>query len=52
MITSMVDEKHSHIIHNKNYAITFEPPHGKTNNLHIRKQAKLISAFVFATRIS
>ena len=42
----------------------FEPPHGKTNNLHRRKQrrrsasrpgftvtAKLISAFVFATRI-
>ena len=36
-----------------------EPPHGKTNNLHMRKQrrrsasrfAKLISAFVFATRI-
>ena len=39
-----------------------EPPHGKTNNLHRRKQrrrsasqlrstAKLISAFVFATRI-
>ena len=41
--------------------VTFEPPHGKTNNLHMRKQrrrsasrllsAKLISAFVFATRI-
>ena len=41
---------------------TNEPPHGKTNNLHRRKQrrrsapafavtAKLISAFVFATRI-
>ena len=41
---------------------TFEPPHGKTNNLHMRKTkaqisfsfavtAKLISAFVFATRI-
>ena len=39
---------------------TFEPPHGKTNNLHRRKTkaqisftvtAKLISAFVFATRI-
>ena len=39
---------------------TFEPPHGKTNNLHRRKKkmqisfaetAKLISAFVFATRI-
>ena len=34
----------------------FEPPHGKTNNLHRRKQrrrsaTKLISAFVFATRI-
>ena len=38
----------------------FEPPHGKTNNLHRRKQktqisfavtAKLISAFVFTTRI-
>ena len=38
----------------------FEPPHGKTNNLHRRKTkaqisfavtAKLISAFVFATRI-
>ena len=38
----------------------FEPPHGKTNNLHMRKQrrrsasrktAKLISAFVFAPRI-
>ena len=35
-----------------------EPPRGKTNNLHRRKQrrstavtAKLISAFVFATRI-
>ena len=30
-----------------------EPPHGKTNNLHRRKQRrrKLISAFVFATRI-
>ena len=32
-----------------------EPPHGKTINLHVRKQrrrsAKLISAFVFATRI-
>ena len=42
-----------------NYA-SFEPPRGKTNNLHRRKQrrrsasrvtAKLISAFVFATRI-
>ena len=37
--------------------VLFEPPHGKTNNLHMRKQnhrsvtAKLISAFVFATRI-
>ena len=32
--------------------MVFEPPHGKTNNLHRRKQtAKLISAFVFATRI-
>ena len=37
--------------------LTFEPPHGKTNNLHWRKQrrrsvtAKLISAFVFATWI-
>ena len=35
---------------------TFEPPHKKTNNLHVRKQrrrsaAKLISAFVVATRI-
>ena len=31
---------------------TFEPPHGKTNNLHRRKQRrKLISAFVFATLI-
>ena len=37
----------------------YEPPHGKTNKLHLRKQrrrsasrsAKLISAFVFATRI-
>ena len=33
----------------------FEPPHGKTNNLQRRKQRrrseKLISAFVFATRI-
>ena len=38
----------------------FEPPHGKTNNLHTAKTkaqisfavtAKLISAFVFATRI-
>ena len=37
----------------------YEPPRGKTNNLHMRKQsrrsasvtAKLISAFVFATRI-
>ena len=38
----------------------YEPPHGKTNNLHRRKQktrisfavtAKLISVFVFATRI-
>ena len=33
-----------------------EPPHGKTNNLHMRKQrrrsaSRLISAFVFATRI-
>ena len=32
-----------------------EPPHWKTNNLHMRKQrritAKLISAFVFATQI-
>ena len=35
-----------------------EPPHGKTNNLHMQKQrhsnavtAKLISAFVFATQI-
>ena len=32
-----------------------EPPHGKTNNLHMRNQrrrsASLISAFVFATRI-
>ena len=40
--------------------LIYEPPHGKTNNLHMRKQrrrsasrltAKLISAFVFATRI-
>ena len=39
--------------------VSFEPPHEKTNNLHMRKQrrrsasvtAKLISAFVFATRI-
>ena len=40
--------------------VHFEPPHGKTNNLHRRKTkaqisfavtAKLISAFVFATRI-
>ena len=37
--------------------IFYEPPHGKTNNLHMRKQRrrsasrKLISAFVFATRI-
>ena len=42
--------------------LTYEPLHGKTNNLHRRKQrrrsasqyfavtAKLISAFVFATR--
>ena len=36
---------------------TFEPPHEKTNNMHIQNQrrrsaqnAKLISAFVFATR--
>ena len=33
-----------------------EPPHEKTNNLHMRKQrrrsaTKLISAFVFATQI-
>ena len=44
------------------YALTFlnEPVHGKTNNLHMRKQktqiscavtAQLISAFVFDTRI-
>ena len=36
-------------------SLRFEPHHGKTNNLHRRKQrrrsAKLISAFVFATRI-
>ena len=41
--------------------LIYEPPHGKTNYLHRRKQrhrsacfavtAKLISAFVFATRI-
>ena len=40
--------------------LTSEPPHGKTNNLHNAKTktqisfavtAKLISAFVFATRI-
>ena len=36
--------------------VTSEPPHGKTNNMPRRKQrrrsaAKLISAFVFATRI-
>ena len=38
--------------------ISLEPPRGKTNNLHRRKQrrrsavtAKLISTFVFATRI-
>ena len=36
---------------------SYEPPHGKTNNLHRRKQRrrsasrKLISTFVFATRI-
>ena len=39
---------------------SYEPPHGKTNNLHRRKKkaqisfavtAKLISAFVFTTRI-
>ena len=42
------------------YQVINEPPHGKTNNLHRRKTktqisfavtAKLISAFVFATRI-
>ena len=42
-------------------ALIFEPLHGKTNNLHMRKTkaqisfvvtAKLISAFVFATRIA
>ena len=38
--------------------LSFEPPHEKTNNLHMPKlrrrsavTAKLISAFVFATRI-
>ena len=35
--------------------VPFEPHYEKTNNLHMRKQrlvtAKLISAFVFATRI-
>ena len=35
--------------------MTYERPHGKTNNLHRRKQrcrsASLISTFVFATRI-
>ena len=44
---------------NKAHLITNEPPHGKTNNLQRRKQtqisfavtAKLISAFVFASRI-
>ena len=34
---------------------TNEPPHGKTNNLHMRKQrrksASRFSAFVFATQI-
>ena len=43
-----------------NLKMTNKPPHGKTNNLHRRKTktqisfavtAKLISAFVFATRI-
>ena len=46
------------------FTTIYEPPHGKTNNLHRRKQrrrsasrfsfavtANLISAFVFATRI-
>ena len=37
------------------FTFTKEPPHRKTNNLCMRKQrrrsAKLISAFVFATRI-
>ena len=42
------------------HAVHIQPPHGKTNNLHRRKQrrrsasrftAKLISTFVFATRI-
>ena len=44
-----------HIIKRTITISLFEPPHGKTNNLHMRKQrrrsAKLISAFVFATRI-
>ena len=33
--------------------ILIEPPHGKTNNLHMRKQGadQLRGAFVFATRI-
>ena len=31
--------------------IEFEPPHGKTNNLHRRKQRCRSASFVFATRI-
>ena len=45
-----------------NDSVAYEPPHGKSNNLHRQKQrrrsassfavtANLISAFVFATRI-
>ena len=47
------------VLHLQTYTPSNEPPHGKTNNLHRRKQrrrsasltAKLISAFVFATWI-
>ena len=50
----------SEIINTSMFYIPFKPPHRKTNNLHRRKQrcrsasrfsAKLISAFVYATRI-
>ena len=35
------------------HAFTFEPPHKKNNNLHVRSAAvtaQLISAFVFSTQ--
>ena len=49
--TKVVSAGFQHFVNIHVYAIEYEPPHGKTNNLHNAKTAKLISAFVFATRM-